>query len=156
MSGVSRKRGLSPDGISELVWNIESDDSEVSSESTSEDEGDLPEEPGVSHLQPGHPTSGGQASSSSISTSASDDFQSGSGQQWTWTSGPERGAVHTFTGGPRGKRNTEALRINDSSSPLSVFLLYFAEIIKLLVVESNRYYHAHIDRLDEGPSPNLT
>jgi hypothetical protein len=43
--------------------------------------------------------------------------------------------------------------INDSSSPLSVFLLYFAEIITLLVVETNRYYHDHLDRLDEEPSP---
>jgi len=68
--------------------------------------------------------------------------------------GPQRGVVHTFTGSPRGKRNTEALHINDSSSPLSVFLLYFAEIITLLVVDTNRYYHAHLDRLDEGPSPH--
>ena len=37
--------------------------------------------------------------------------------------------------------------------PLSVFLLYFAEIITLLVVETNRYYHDYIDRLDNGPSP---
>jgi hypothetical protein len=42
--------------------------------------------------------------------------------------------------------------INDSSSPLSVFLLYFAEIIILLVVETNRYCHDHLDRLDERPS----
>jgi hypothetical protein len=40
--------------------------------------------------------------------------------------------------------------INDSYGPLSVFLLYFAEIITLLVVETNRHYHDH---LDEGPSP---
>jgi hypothetical protein len=31
--------------------------------------------------------------------------------------------------------------------------LYFAEIITLLVVEANRYYHDHPDRLDEDPSP---
>ena len=36
---------------------------------------------------------------------------------------------------------------------LRVFLLYFAEIITLLVVETNRYYHDYIDRLDDGPSP---
>jgi len=30
--------------------------------------------------------------------------------------------------------------------------LYFAEIIILLVVETNRYYQDHLDRLDEGPS----
>lgn len=153
MSGGSKKRRfLSPDGISELVWNSESEGTETSSESTSEDEGGFQDEPGVSHLQPDRPTSSGQASSSSISTSASDGFQSGSGQQWTRPSGPQRGVVHTFTGGPRGK-NSEAPHINDSSSPLSVFLLYFAEIITLLVVETNRYYHAHLDRLDEGPSP---
>jgi hypothetical protein len=48
--------------------------------------------------------------------------------------------------------------INDGSSPLSVFLLYFAEIISLLVVETNRYYHDYIDRLDDGPSlkPDVT
>jgi hypothetical protein len=57
MRGVSKKRGLSPDWISELVWNIESDDIEVSSDRTSEDEGDIPEETGVSDLQPDHPTS---------------------------------------------------------------------------------------------------
>ena len=81
---------------------------------------------------------------------ASDGFQSGSGQQWTRPSGPQRGVVHTFTGGPKGKRNTEAPHLNDSSSPLSIFLLYFAEIITLLVVETNRYYHDHLERLDEG------
>ena len=54
---------------------------------------------------------------------------------------------------PRGKKDNEASHINDGSSPLSVFLLYFAEIISLLVVETNRYYHDYIDRLDDGPSP---
>ena len=28
-----------------------------------------------------------------------------------------------------------------------------SEIITLLVVETNRYYQDHLDRLDEGPSP---
>jgi len=27
------------------------------------------------------------------------------------------------------------------------------EIITLLVVETNRYYHDHLDRLDKGPLP---
>ena len=107
----------------------------------------------VVNLQPDRPTSSGQASSSSISTSASDDIQSGSDQQWTWPFGPQRGVVHTFTGGPRGIRNSEVPDIVTSSSPLSVFLLYFAEIKTLLVVETNRYYHDHLDRLDQGPLP---
>jgi len=112
--GVSKKRRfLSPNQISELVWDSGSEDAVTSSDSTSEDEGDFQDEPGVSHLQPDHPTSSGQASSSSMSTSASDGFQSGSGQQWTRPSGPQRCVVHTFTGGPRGKRNSEAPHIND-------------------------------------------
>jgi len=31
--------------------------------------------------------------------------------------------------------------------------LCFAEIITLLVAETNRYYHDHLDRLDQGPYP---
>jgi hypothetical protein len=145
---------LSPSQISELVWDSGSkEETAASSDTMSEDEGGFEDEPEVSHLQPDRPTSSGQASSSSMSTSASDDIQNGSAQQWTWPSGPQRGVVHTFTGGPRGKRNSEAPDINASSSPLSVSLLYFGEIITLLVVETNRYYHDHLDRLDQGPSP---
>jgi len=105
MSRDSKKhKFLSPDGISELVWNSESEDTEASSDGTSEDEGGFQDEPRVSHLHPDHPTSSGQVSSSSISTGASDGFQSRSDQQWTRPSGPQRGVVHTFTGGPRGKK----------------------------------------------------
>jgi hypothetical protein len=32
-------------------------------------------------------------------------------------------------------------------------MLYFAGIIRLLVEETNRYYHQHLDRLEDGPSP---
>jgi len=152
--GVSKKqRFLSPNRNSELVWNSGSEETVASCDSTSEDEGGFQDEPGVSHLQPDHLTSSGQASSSSILTSASDGFHSGSGQQWKRPSGPQSGVVHTFTGGPRGIRNSEAPHINDRSSPLNVFLLYFAEIITLLVVETNRYYPDHLDSFDEGPSP---
>jgi hypothetical protein len=61
--------------------------------------------------------------------------------------------VHNCTGSPRGKKSNEAPHINDSSSPLSIFLLFFAEVITLLVVETNRYYHYYVDTLDNGPSP---
>ena len=67
-------------------------------------------------------------------------------------------SAHLYRG-PRGKRNSEAPHLNDTSSPLRVFLLYFAEIITLLLmVETNRYYHDHLERLDEGPSrqPDVT
>ena len=38
------------------------------------------------------------------------------------------------------------------STPISVLLLFFAEIITLLVVEMNRYYHQFLENSDEGPS----
>jgi hypothetical protein len=76
-----RARYLSPSRISDLVWNSESGEAEALSNSTSEDEGGYQDELGVSNLQPDLPTSNGQASSSSISTSASDGVQSGSDQQ---------------------------------------------------------------------------
>ena len=41
---------------------------------------------------------------------------------------------------------------NDGSRTLGVFLLYFAEIITLLVMESNTYYHDHLDRIGDRPS----
>jgi hypothetical protein len=71
---------------------------------------------------------------------------------WSLPSRPGSCVVHNFTGGPRGKKDSEG-HINDSSSPLSVFLLYFAEIITLLVMETNRYYHCYLDSFDDGPSP---
>jgi len=70
----------------------------------------------------------------------------------------ERCSSHLYRGPQGGKRNIEAPNINASSSPLSVFLLYFEEIITLLVVETNRHYHDYLDRLDQGPSsqPDVT
>jgi len=50
-------------------------------------------------------------------------------------------------------KDNEASHINDGSSPLGVFLLYFAEIITLLVGETDHYYQDYIDRLGDGPSP---
>jgi len=126
MSAPKRHRFLSPTQISEMVWDSESEeDTAASSESTSEDEGGLQDKPGVSHLQPDRPASSGQASSSSIETSVSDRIQTGSDQQWTPPSGPQTGVVHTFTGGPRGIKNSEAPGIDASSSPLKSFPVVF-------------------------------
>ena len=119
MSALGRKASfLSPNRISELVWDSESEEAGASSDSFSEDEGGFEEDPGVPHLQPDLPTSSGQASSSSFSSSASDEkevSQSGPGQQdetpspsqWTWPPGPHRSVVHTFTGAPRGKETVK-------------------------------------------------
>ena len=36
--------------------------------------------------------------------------------------------------------------------PLTVLLLFFTEIVTLLVVETNRYYHQFLDDCEDGPS----
>jgi hypothetical protein len=74
-----------------------------------------------------------------------DGGDSGSGEQ-------NQQPALTYTGGPKGK-DEEVSHINDGSTPVSVFLLYFAETITPLVVQTNRYYHDYTDRLDNGPSP---
>ena len=107
--------------------------------------------PGLSKPQPYHQTVSSHEFSSSILSSASDkedanesvpgeQIQKAVTLQWTLPSCPQSSIAHTYTEGPRGKKDNEASRINDGSSPLSVFLLYFAEIITLLVVETNCCY----------------
>lgn len=158
-----RPRLLQPREISELIVDTDSDEARVSSD-VSSDEGGYESVPGLSQPQPYRQTPSCHESSSSILSSASDEEdagESGPGEQtqqpvtlqWTRPSCPQSSVAHTYTGGPRGKKDNEASHINDGSSPLSVFLLYFAEIITLLVFETNRYYQDYIDGFDEGPSP---
>jgi hypothetical protein len=58
-----------------------------------------------------------------------------------------------FTGGYSGLRQNEAPTINKDSTTLSVFMLYFLEIIYLLVEETNKYYQQYFDIPDRGQSP---
>jgi len=158
-----RRRFLQSSEIAELFLDTDSGDATVSSDASSVEGG--PEGvPGVSHTQPYHHTASSPKSSSSILSSASDEDKAveiGPGEQtqqaltlqWTCPSCPQSSVAHTHNGGPRGKKDNEASHINDDSSPLNVFLLYFAEIISLLIVETNCYYQDYIDRLDDGPCP---
>jgi hypothetical protein len=57
--------------------------------------------------------------------------------------------VYNFTGGPHGMKISVAPHINKTSNPLAVFMLFFAEVIRLLVVETNGYYHQYLDTLDQ-------
>ena len=165
-----RPRLLQLSEISELIVDTDSDEAGISSDVSSVDgeissvEGGCDSVPGVSQPQPYRQTTSCHESSISISSSASDEEDAGEigpGEQiqqsltlqWTRPSCPQSSVAHTYTGGPRGMKDNEASHINDGSSPLSVFLLYFAEIITLLVVETNRYYQDYIDGLDNGPSP---
>ena len=59
--------------------------------------------------------------------------------------------MHTFIGAPNGK-SREAAHITSESTPLSVLLLFFMEIITLLVVETNHYYHQFLENSDNRPS----
>ena len=164
MSVWKRARFLSLNQISDLVWVSESYEVWALSDRSSEDVRGFEDEPGPSHWQLDWPTSRGQASNNSFSSNAFDAeeiFQSEPGQQvqtlstsqWIRPSGPHRSVVHTFRGGPRGQEVNETPHINDGSSPLSILLLHFAEIITLLVMETKRYYHNHLDRLEGGPTP---
>jgi len=60
--------------------------------------------------------------------------------------------VHTFLGASKGK-SSEAVHITKESTPLSVLLLFFAEIITVLVVVTNRYYDQFLQSSDDGTSP---
>ena len=145
---------------------------------------DMEEEGGCEKLesglmsQQGHaPSQSGHTARSSIdvphspcssSSSAEDDLgqirsdvqtpQEQTTLQWTRPPCHQEHVVHTFTRGPCGRKDVEAPHISESSTPLSVFLLYFAEIITLLVVETNRYYHHYLDTLDHelSPVPDIT
>jgi len=94
-----------------------------------------------------------------FSTSSSedeDDVGNVAGQQpqpclWTPPPQPQRHVVHTFIGAPN--RSREAAHITSESTPLSILLLFFAEIITLLVVETNRYYHQFLENSDDGHTP---
>ena len=99
-------------------------------------------------------------SSSDFSASTSEDedvvenvaSQQPQSMQWTLPPYPRMRAVHPFTGAPKGK-SSEAAHVNGQSTPLSVLMPFFAEIITLLVVETNRYYHYCLDSTDEQHHP---
>jgi len=71
---------------------------------------------------------------------------------WALPPKPQKRVVHTFTGASN-RKSSEAAHITKESTPLSVLLLFFAEIITLLVVETNQYYDQFLQNSDDGPSP---
>ena len=127
----SKARFLSPNQISELVWDRESEAAGAPSDSFSEDEGGFEVSQGchACNWTSKHPEGKCPAVRYQVPLMNWWFFQSGPGQQvqtsspsqWTRPSGPQRSVVHTFTGDPRGKRDSEALHINEDSSPVSVF-----------------------------------
>jgi len=45
-------------------------------------------------------------------------------------------------------RIQEVPHVNKVSTPISVFLLLFVEVIQLLVAETNKHYNLYLDTLD--------
>ena len=168
-----RVRLLNPRWSSKVCVDSDSYSDESDSDTVNmEEEGGCKKIESGPFLQQGHaPSQSGHTASSSIDVSPNPCSSSSStynlGQirsdlqtpqepttlRWTLPSRPQERVVHAFTGGPCGRKDVEAPHITEDSTPLSVFLLYFAEIISLLVVETNRYYHQYLDTLEDAPSP---
>ena len=152
-SRAKRVRLLSLNQIREIVMDSDSDELQYNASST-EDEEMEPRPPSqkcrFSHAM----------SSSDVSASTSEDedvvenvaSQQPQSTQWTLPPYPRRRVLHPFTGAPKGK-SSEAAHVTSQSTPLSVLMLFFAEIITLLVVETNRYYHDCLDSTDEQHHP---
>jgi len=128
---------------------MDSDSDEEKYYASEDTEDDEPRPPSIS--EPPRPD---------FSTSSSedeDDVGNVAGQQpqsclWTLPPQPRRHVVHTSTVAPNGK-SREAAHVMSESTPLSLLLLLFAEIITLLVLETNCYYHQFLVNSDDGHSP---
>ena len=130
-----RPRLQQPGEIVELIFDTDSDEARLSNDVSSV-QGRFESVSGLSQPQPYRQTASSHESSSSISSSASEEEdagENGPGEQtqqpitlqWTRPSCPHSSVAHTYTGGPRERKDNEASHINDGSRPLSVFLLYF-------------------------------
>jgi hypothetical protein len=58
----------------------------------------------------------------------------------TWNSGD----VHPLTGGPSGLRMQDVPHVNKDSIPITIFLLFFMEVIQLMVAEINKYSYQYL------------
>jgi len=146
-AAATTARFLSPNWISELVWDSKSD--EAGPQATA----------GVRTREVLKTSQGCHNCNLTVHHPAVclHDYEEGEVfSAWVRSTGPDiiNTSVHMVLW--LSEKCGEATHINNGSSPLSRFLLYFAEIITLLVVETNRYYHDHLDKLDERPLPSLT
>jgi hypothetical protein len=143
-----RARLLNPNQISKLIMDSDSDEPQCDV-AAMEDEEYCEEILLKPHLR-SHSEyivcSSAQAPLSPDSASTSendDDVQSGPDPQ---TQQPPKSQWHCplvfrhkFKGAPEERTTVKHPHINDGFTPLSVFMLYFTEIVTLLMVETNRY-----------------
>ena len=155
-------RLLSPHKIRELVMYSDSDEAGYDTYSSAAEDDEV--EPHLlSRGSCSLLSSAGTDSAASVSEDEDDTVQNVAGQhpqptQWTLPPYPQRCVVHTFTGDPTGK-SSEAKHITRDLSPLCILLLFFAEIITVLVVESNWYYQDYFDSstdVKSSPKPDVT
>jgi hypothetical protein len=137
-------------------------DSDNEKYSTSEDTEDEPR-------PPSRRSSTSQPATPDFSDSSSEDegnVGNVAGQQpqpclWTLPPQPRRRVVHTFTGAPNGK-SREAAYVMSESTPLSILLLFFAEITLLIVYvllgisPPGKYPKEHIQYSNHGESLKST
>ena len=152
-----RPQFLSPNWIFELVQDSESDEAGAPSDSSSEDERErfwrwassVTPATRLPNIQQHFLQCLWWRSSSDGARSTGPNTIHFTVYTALWPS--EKCCTHLYKGPQReGKKGNEEPHINYSSSPLSIFMTYFAEIITLLEVETKTYYHNHHDRLGEG------
>jgi len=152
VSRVKRTLVLSRNQIGEIVMDSDSDEEKhYACEELDEVEQAGPSSRRSSITQPAGPDF------SASSSEDEEDVGNVTGQQpqpcvWALPPKPQKRVVHIFIGASNGK-SSETAHITKESTPLSVLLLFFAEIITLLVVEKNRYYDQFLQNSDDGPSP---
>jgi hypothetical protein len=138
-SRAKRARLLSPNEIREIVMDSDSDEAQCDA-SSKQDEEVEPRQPSPAS------TSSQTASSPDFSASTSDDEDAVhhvAGQQ------PQSTQLTQPPWPPKGKSSGSA-HITGEPTSLSVLRLFFAEIITLLIVETNRYYQEYLHMFDDG------
>jgi hypothetical protein len=151
-------RGLSRQDI-DIILDSDSDEYDIDLDETDEEEDDLTGQPlnpparvtkqGGRINRGAHDRATNDSSDDMTPPSLASKYMSKWGQPTDWTNR----SVHQVTGDTPGKRQNVAPHKNKDSTPFSVFTLYFAHVITLLVEETNRYYHQYLSTLDDGSSP---
>ena len=55
-----------------------------------------------------------------------------------------------FTGPPNGINRSAASDVNGKSSPFSIFILFFRQVVQIILTETNRYFHQYMSSRTTG------
>jgi hypothetical protein len=156
-SCASTSRNLRGHDI-DIILDSDSDEYDIDLDETDEEEDDLtgqPLNPPVGGTKQGGRTNRGVHDRATNDSPDDNDITPSSRaskdtSKWGQPTDLTNRTVHQFTGDTPGKRQNVAPHINKDSTSFSVFMLYFAHVITLLVEETNRYYHQYLSTLDDG------